>query len=235
VVKASHPALHSFLADPSGPNLPSPDEVCGFIFAVAGAPDLVPPSEWLPEAFGGEMPEFENIDQAQAVMNELMEVYNGAVAGGFKAKRQAPRLLREPLANLDEEAAAARWSRGFHRGYGWMSEAWQESLPDELEPELASILLVLTFFSSMRMAELCLEETGRGKSLEEVAEIMRRTFKDAMADYVHLGQSFYQAQLEGMPTTAPRRRTTGRNEPCVCGSGRKYKKCCGSAGSTPAT
>jgi uncharacterized protein YchJ len=22
----------------------------------------------------------------------------------------------------------------------------------------------------------------------------------------------------------------GRNEPCVCGSGKKFKKCCGSAG-----
>jgi tetratricopeptide (TPR) repeat protein len=31
------------------------------------------------------------------------------------------------------------------------------------------------------------------------------------------------------PTTAPRRATkVGRNAPCPCGSGRKYKKCCGS-------
>ena len=36
------------------------DEVSGFAFAVAGTPELVPPSEWLPEAFNGEMPEFES-------------------------------------------------------------------------------------------------------------------------------------------------------------------------------
>ena len=31
--------------------------------------------------------------------------------------------------------------------------------------------------------------------------------------------------------TAPRRTTpkTGRNDPCLCGSGKKYKKCCGGA------
>ncbi|MBN9244922.1 MAG: SEC-C domain-containing protein [Mesorhizobium sp.] len=26
---------------------------------------------------------------------------------------------------------------------------------------------------------------------------------------------------------APRRRQSGRNAPCPCGSGRKYKRCCG--------
>jgi uncharacterized protein len=234
-MRASQPTLREFLAGPSGAKLPSPEVVYGFIFAVAGAPDLVPPSEWLPEAFGGEMPEFESTDQAQAIMNELMEVYNGAVSGGQKARRQAPQFLREPLANLDEGAAAAGWSRGFHRGYSWMSEVWQECLPDALEQELASILLILTFFSSTRMAEVCREETGRGKSLDEVAEIMRRAFKEAMAEYIRLGQSIYQVRLESMRTTAASRPTTGRNEPCICGSGRKYKKCCGSAGSTPVT
>ena len=27
---------------------------------------------------------------------------------------------------------------------------------------------------------------------------------------------------------------TGRNEPCPCGSGKKYKHCCANAGTTPA-
>ncbi len=43
------------------------------------------------------------------------------------------------------------------------------------------------------------------------------------------GKWFYQAgQIVG---TAPLKRATpkvGRNEPCPCGSGKKYKKCCGS-------
>ena len=37
---------------------------------------------------------------------------------------------------------------------------------------------------------------------------------------------------------APERREApkvGRNEPCPCGSGKKFKKCCGAAGSEPAT
>ncbi|WP_206077721.1 SEC-C metal-binding domain-containing protein [Aquamicrobium sp. LC103] len=30
----------------------------------------------------------------------------------------------------------------------------------------------------------------------------------------------------GNPSRQPRRKV-GRNEPCLCGSGSKYKKCCG--------
>ena len=33
---------------------------------------------------------------------------------------------------------------------------------------------------------------------------------------------------EGQPVEQARsENTTGRNEPCTCGSGKKYKKCCG--------
>lgn len=31
-----------------------------------------------------------------------------------------------------------------------------------------------------------------------------------------------------MPRTTPREPKVGRNAPCPCGSGRKFKKCCGS-------
>ncbi|MBQ7307250.1 MAG: SEC-C domain-containing protein, partial [Clostridia bacterium] len=29
------------------------------------------------------------------------------------------------------------------------------------------------------------------------------------------------------PKTVTKEKTVGRNEPCICGSGRKYKNCCG--------
>jgi preprotein translocase subunit SecA len=38
-------------------------------------------------------------------------------------------------------------------------------------------------------------------------------------DHAHVPQPFVRDQPK-----------IGRNEPCVCGSGKKFKKCCGSAG-----
>ncbi len=124
-----------------------------------------------------------------------MGIYNLAVAGGRRARKQAPTFRKETLSNLDQDAAASRWSGGFQRGYSWLRDVWAEFLPEEEEEELASILLVLTFFSSRRMAEVCRDETAGEKSLEEVAETMRRTFGRAMVGYVRLGQSIYKVRL----------------------------------------
>ena len=108
---------------------------------------------------------------------------------------------------------------------------WDESTPDELDEELGTILLVLSFFASRRMAEAYLEEAGGGRPLEDLAEIVRRTFKDAMVEYVRLGQSIYQVRLEYERASAEAGAKVGRNEPCPCGSGRKYMRCCGAGSS----
>jgi uncharacterized protein YecA (UPF0149 family) len=173
------------------------------------------------------MPEFESAEQAQAILEELMGVYNAVIAGGRRMLSQAPAFRKNTISNLDEDTVVSRWCRGFFRGYTWLEDVWGEFTPDELDEELASVLLVLSFFASRRMAEACRDETAGGKSLDGVAEIMRRTFRDAMSQYVQLGQSIYQARLRDDRPPAGAARKVGRNEPCPCGSGMKYKTCCG--------
>jgi uncharacterized protein len=227
-MRVSTSTLRRFLDGPTGSDLVGYDELRGFIVAVAGTPEVVPPSEWLPEAFCGEMPEFESEEQANAALQEVMELYNLAVQGVRRSRALAPKLHRDAISNLEEGAAIASWSRGFSRGYSWLREEWDEFLSEELERELASILLVLTFFSSRQMAEACHEETAGEKSLEEVAEIMHGTFDKAVVEYVRLGQSIYRARLEVEREAASVPAKVGRNELCPCGSGRKYKRCCAS-------
>jgi uncharacterized protein YecA (UPF0149 family) len=58
--------------------------------------------------------------------------------------------------------------------------------------------------------------------------MMRDAFPDALAQYAHLGLAIQQILREAEAEEAgqPRRRV-GRNELCPCGSGKKYKRCCG--------
>jgi uncharacterized protein len=224
---AAESPLRSFLASPTGVDLVDFDEVRGFVFAVAGAPELVPPSEWLPEAFGGELPKFETTEQAEAILQDLMGMYNAFVSGKRRVAQEAPAFREPAIANLDEDSAVACWCRGFHRGFYWLSDSWWDGLPKELEEELAALLLVLTFFESRQMAEEYHEETGREKPLEEIAEAMRSMYGQAMVEYVGLGRSIYEARLRVDRQSATRPAKIGRNEPCPCGSGKKFKKCCG--------
>ncbi|MBF0519283.1 MAG: SEC-C domain-containing protein, partial [Nitrospirae bacterium] len=38
---------------------------------------------------------------------------------------------------------------------------------------------------------------------------------------------FYNRSDSETPQTVRKNKKPGRNEPCSCGSGKKYKKCCG--------
>jgi uncharacterized protein YecA (UPF0149 family) len=55
-----------------------------------------------------------------------------------------------------------------------------------------------------------------------------RAFPDALAEYARLGRSVSKVLIGHGVNNEPRVHTkVGRNDPCPCGSGRKYKKCCG--------
>jgi Uncharacterised protein family (UPF0149) len=51
-------------------------ELDGFLTGIAIGPELVRPSEWLPLIWGGEAPEFANLDEANAILGSIMARYN---------------------------------------------------------------------------------------------------------------------------------------------------------------
>ncbi len=53
-------------------------EMAGFLFAVACAPELVRPSEWLPEILGESMETFGSLEEVQDTMNLVMGLNWGA-------------------------------------------------------------------------------------------------------------------------------------------------------------
>lgn len=134
------------------------------------------------------------------------------------------------LSNFEGDAPVARWARGFVDGHLWLEDAWEDFISSEMDEELSSVLMVLSFFSSRSAAEDYRQElTELRTSLAELAGKIRKLFPDAMRSYANLGRSIHEALMtigdEDQPTgTAPK---AGRNDPCPCGSGKKYKRCHG--------
>jgi uncharacterized protein len=189
-------------------------ELQGFLFAVASAPELITPSEWLP-----------------IVVGELMALYNAVNAAVYEDRAALPAdcPVRHPaLANLDDDAPLHQWSHGFLRGHQWLEESWDPYIPEDLDEDFGSILLTLSFFTSKELAQAYCEEAGN-RDLAEMAMTVCSVFSEALVEYAHLGRSIQRAIAA---TEASERRRApskkiGRNEPCPCGSGRKYKRCCG--------
>lgn len=222
--------LEAFLADPRRPaGTLTFHELQGFLFAVASAPELVAPSEWMPQIFGDQGAPYETLEEAQNVIVELMGLYNvinATVTADLVALPSDCAFRPDALANLDDDAPVAQWSRGFLGGHQWLEESWDPFIPEELDDEYGGLLMTLSFFASRDLAEAYCAE-ARGPSLQETAEAIVGVFEAAMGEYAHLGRRVLDASTEASPIV--RQEKIGRNLPCPCGSGRKYKKCCGAS------
>jgi len=226
-------SLRAFLEDPARPTgTLRYHELQGFLFAVASAPHLIRPSEWMPLVFGDAEPEYASLDEAKRMLGELMSQYNAVNASVSSERATLPAdcaFRDDVLANLDDEAPVSQWSRGFMHGHTWLEDLWDSCVPDELDEALAAKLLALSFFASRTIAEAFRKETAANQSLDALASTIGRVFPNALAEYAHLGRSIAQVLTESQTAerTPRRRQKTGRNDPCPCGSGRKFKKCCG--------
>lgn len=223
--------LGAFLQDPARPggtlNL---RRLQGLLFALAAAPEPVAPSQWLPLVFGGDSgvdEVFGDAAEAEGVIHALIALYNevaAAVAAGEPTLPQDCQPLQPPVANFEPGTPLSDWSTGVELGQQLLSGQWLALLPPELEDEYDACMMALTFFADDdELRQMAAEEAREsGKSVEELAQLIVRMLPDVINGYALLGRSI------GAEVQAPARaESIGRNEPCPCGSGKKYKRCCG--------
>jgi len=231
---ASHAALlERFLSSAQRPkdtlNYP---QLAGFLFTMANGPELISPSEWIPMVFNDQEARYETQDEAEQVLQALLALYNDCGQARTEGSASLPfgcEIRPAPLDNLDADASLSQWAQGFSMGHDYLVEIWNDYTPEELDEELGSILMVLTCFASPKLARAYHKE-GEGKtSFEQFTETVVSIFSAAMREYAHLGRSIFQARREAgdLDPTISARPKIGRNDPCPCGSGKKFKKCCG--------
>lgn len=227
--------LQSFLDAPErSPDSMSYAEAAGFLFVVACAPELVQPSEWVPIIIDPDNAAETSLENMQTIMGGLMSLYNELnrqVQEGDVKLLPGCSFRDNPMANLEPDASIRQWSHGFREGYLWLEEMWSDYTPEEINQEFVYQLAVLCFFRGRAMAaDLLAESNNKDITLEGMAEDMKRIFPDAMRGFALLGHSIQQVLMkrgEAAQQPVVRGEKTGRNEPCTCGSGKKYKKCCG--------
>ena len=204
------------------------EEIDGYLAALLCTPTLVPMSEYLPALFGAESMDdlaFDSQAQAQEAVMLLMRHRNHMAS--TLVRSLADQEAFYDLLLLEDEAGVVRandWARAFVRGIAWDRQAWADLLGDDQhggavlpmfafaqenddDPELRH-----TFPAESKRDDLILHMTvGLVKAYAWFAPQRR----DAMAAY-----AAPQRPLRSGPKA-------GRNQPCPCGSGRKYKHCHG--------
>jgi len=196
-------ALGELFDQPGGPNR---DAIFGLLHAVATAPSMIPPSAWLPVALG------DRVLDGQLTVILLLRHYNtvnDALAAG-------QHLVPPPA----DEEAVRDWCAGYMSGVG-LDHSWN----DDFEG-------IATLFPIAVLAgETPLNAPDDEHPIEDEEDWLReaRENLDAVVlDTYALLAPARRALAGRPPVQRPVRRgpKVGRNEPCPCGSGKKYKKCC---------
>jgi uncharacterized protein len=197
------------------------EEVDGFFAALIVGPEMVMPSEYLPEVFGGAIPDshgFGSLDEANDILALLMRHWNGIAATLSKGDAYLPVLLE------DENGVAHGndWARGFMRGVEVCHDGWAELIADEEHGGFMVPMLML-YHEHAPDPEMRPEPIG--------AEQRENVIVHMAAGLVGAYRYFRQHGRSDVGTRATEPRNTkskiGRNDPCPCGSGKKYKRCCG--------
>ena len=118
MLPASDPsALRAFLEHPARPaGTLRYHELQGFLFTVVSAPELIPPSEWLPIIFGDQEVDYASRDEAQEIIGQIMALYNTTNAAVLDPPTLLPAdcpLRDDVLANFEDEVPIAQWFRVF--------------------------------------------------------------------------------------------------------------------------
>ncbi len=216
-------------------------ETAGFLFAVQACPELVMPSEWT-EIVQGEAV-FADLDEARAVSEARMALMNWISDCIQQEQPAIPADCApgpEPLDILETDNNFSRWCRGVTIGHNWLERSWDEVLETDSDDDRSQgmALILFAFFTGRAMAERVVEEiaadsTSSAPPLEELANKYHALIEQAALEYAAIGLEYRQTPSAPPPRQPVRSEKIGRNQPCPCGSGKKYKKCCGRPGAGP--
>jgi len=194
--------------------------VDGFLSALAVGPELVPPSEYEPEIWGSESPSWTSAEEAGDAHGLLMRLWNSIVRRVATAPEDIQTVHMPVLAHPDQTPAdddtefelGKEWAMGFVEGVAMREAAWEAWREVDWIDEDLAWLAVLADYEIDPPKPLTWAE--RDAMVAEIPDMLHALHQ----------QRLHQDQVRE-PVRAPA--TPGRNEPCPCGSGHKYKKCCG--------
>jgi uncharacterized protein len=208
--------LQALLASPAFEQSMPADVLQGFLAAVVSGPELVPPSVWMPIVRVTQSATQHDVIELDAL---VMRFYN-EIAGGLYSGEGFTMVV--PNQAVRDEPDYEGWCMGYLEG----SRLWGDDLDALLEePALGDPYFRIEVLAGDYDEEI--EQIARDH--ETTVDDFVDGCRESLLDEVH---DIYEYWLERRKGTTIRREAPkiGRNDPCPCGSGKKFKLCHGASG-----
>lgn len=190
-------------------------ELDGLLTAIVSGPETIPPSQWLPAVWGDYEPVWESEQDFERILTLIMRHMNGIADTLMEQPQDFEPLFLERRVKGKTYTIVDEWCQGYMRGVNLAIDAWNMGGPEATE----LLMPVLMFVSEKGWEMLDQMSSGEVESLQQSVIVNVRKM-----------HAFWLARREeNSPADSLARQTepyADRDDPCPCGSGKKYKKCC---------
>jgi len=225
--------LDRFLAETKGlENAMDLSTLDGFLTALVSGPNVVMPSRWLPWVWdqedGKQSPVFENQAQAEWVMSRLMRHMNTIARSLREAPENFAPLLIEVENGDSPWLLVEGWCFGFMTGVRLDPDGWAPLFTGN-PGMVATLLMYGTSDGWDSLSEQQRSPETQNSLAQVLCEEILELDQVCFAQRTRPGSSVTRRQRTTAPPV-PKREKVGRNAPCPCGSGKKFKHCmCGAS------
>lgn len=195
------------------------DTLHGYLTALVIGPEMIQMSEWLPRVWGEEpenAPKFKNAKESERIVGLIARFMNEiAITLEVAPKEYEPLFCEhdwEGRTVMDGEA----WAWGFWQGMHIHEGAWEPIYASNIAPLMRPIYLLGAEEIEESEEALVDDPVKRHKLAVEI---------EAAIPEIH--RFWLPHQKSGIGTVMRESPKVGRNDNCPCGSGKKFKKCCG--------
>ncbi|MBF1301339.1 MAG: YecA family protein [Neisseria sp.] len=188
------------------------DEVQGFMMALLSGPDALNPTNWLPEILG---------EESLFDAKERTEIERLVMAMAADMRMKLNEKILPDLWFYEDEAGNPdfyTWCNAYLYALDIVPTDWFEAVDREEFEDL--------FYPIMALGGIYDDEENG----EVILHLNEKELTQLESDLPHVLLDIYwywQAIINKPQTVRREGEKVGRNDPCPCGSGKKYKACCG--------
>lgn len=202
------------------------DALDGYLTAVVAGPVDIKAEDWLPGIWGPDQthaPVFRDAEQGERIMDLIVRHCNG-IRWALDYDPDDIDSVFDTVSYQDksrEYIDGEMWAYGFLRGIALAREAWQPLFEDaQAMDALMPIYILGTDDATPDQKALSNTPAKR--------EALTRQIPASIGALWRFWHPDHRPRSDAMAVPVKRAEPkVGRNDPCPCGSGKKFKKCCG--------
>ena len=196
----------------------------GFLTGIVIGPNTLAPNQWLPaiwDATDDNPMSWKSPEQMQRIMGLIMRMYNDRVHDLHEDIADYEPLIYQGEQDGKVVPILDEWCMGFVRAMQLDPDGWQPLIDADAGDAGGGLLTPMLLYGT----EEGWDQLKDNKLLVE----RHQDFSDAIGPCVIGIRDFWLPHRKEASTYRREGDKVGRNDLCPCGSGKKYKKCCGSA------